>query len=97
MGVEKRFAGAPAGNGEGESHDFGSAEGAQNLTSGLRGHNKQGNWNYVYIRGLPDGSFHADAGFKFFDPVAVADHYAIASFLGGCAEDQRSSYAFAIS
>jgi hypothetical protein len=83
VGMEKRLAGAPARNGQGEAHEMGPMKGAQNLASSFGGHDKQGNRNYVYIRGLPHVSFDADAGFKFLDSVAMANHDAIASFLDG--------------
>ena len=51
--------------------------GAQNLASGFRGDDKQGDWNNVNILGLPDLPFDVDAGFEFFDPVAVADEDAV--------------------
>src|SRR5271169_2954879 len=81
--MEKRLPGAPARNGQGEAHEMGPMKGAQNLASSFRGNDKQGNRNYVYIGGLPHVSFHADAGFKFLDSVAMANHDAIASFPGG--------------
>ena len=83
MRMQKWFAGAPAGNGEGESDKFGSAKRAKNLPSGFRGNDEQGNRNHVNVRGFPHRSFDAHAGFEFSNSVAVANEYAIASFLGG--------------
>jgi hypothetical protein len=76
--MEKRLPGAPACNGQGKAHEIGAMIGAQNLASGFRGDDKQGDWNNVNILGLPDLAFDADAGFEFIDPVAVADDDVIA-------------------
>jgi hypothetical protein len=78
--MKKRLAGAPTGYGKGESHQIWTLKGAKNLASCLRGDDKQGDRNDVDVRGFPDLSLHADAGFEFFNPVAGANEYAIATF-----------------
>src|SRR5450755_3816526 len=81
--MKKWFADAPAGNGEGETHEIRAVKRAENLPSRLRSDNKQGNRNNVNVRGLPDFPFDMHTGFEFLDAVAGANDYTIASFLGG--------------
>jgi hypothetical protein len=80
--MKKRLAGAPTGYGQGESNKIRAVKGAKDLPSCLRRDDKQGDGNDVNIRGFPDFSFDANAGFEFFDPVTGANEDAIASFLG---------------
>jgi hypothetical protein len=81
--MKEGLASTPAGDGQSKSHEISAMEGAENLPSGLRGDDKQGNWNYVYIRGLPNCPFDTDAGLEFGNPAAGANEDAIANLLHG--------------
>src|SRR5580700_3571241 len=71
--MQERFAGAPASDGQGEAYEIGALIGAKDLAPGFGGDYEQGDWDYVYVLGLPDFAFYLDAGLEFFDAVAVAD------------------------
>jgi hypothetical protein len=78
--MEKWLPGSPPHDCHGEANEIRALKGAQHLPSCFRRNDKEGNRDNIKIGGLPDGSFNADTGFKFFDPAASANDYAIAVF-----------------